>query len=150
MSGGVCRLCQERLVYVIDQLAAMIPSFTFSKRMDGTLFLRVLLSLCRVKMQGLKVMRSHDHWLSPMDVSSCASTVDYSHVCCFSHAYLSRVFVGCRHMNWHIEHHMYAAVPCYNLRKLHDEIEHDLPPTPKGLVEMWLQIRQVVEKQRKD
>ena len=23
------------------------------------------------------------------------------------------------HMNFHIEHHMYAAVPCYNLEKLH-------------------------------
>ena len=22
------------------------------------------------------------------------------------------------HMNWHLEHHMYAGVPCYNLRKL--------------------------------
>ena len=24
------------------------------------------------------------------------------------------------HMNFHIEHHMYAAVPCYNLEKLHN------------------------------
>ncbi|MGQ9815790.1 MAG: fatty acid desaturase [Candidatus Roseilinea sp.] len=32
-------------------------------------------------------------------------------------------------MNYHIEHHMYAAVPCYNLAKLHEVIRHDLPPS---------------------
>jgi fatty acid desaturase len=36
-------------------------------------------------------------------------------------------------MNWHIEHHMYANVPCYNLARLHVAIETDLPPTPDGL-----------------
>ena len=30
-------------------------------------------------------------------------------------------------MNWHLEHHMYAGVPCYNLRKLRQAIEFDLP-----------------------
>jgi len=29
-------------------------------------------------------------------------------------------------MNYHTEHHMYAAVPCYNLGKLHALIRHDL------------------------
>ena len=29
------------------------------------------------------------------------------------------------HMNYHIEHHMYAAVPCYNLGRLHKAIEHE-------------------------
>lgn len=32
-------------------------------------------------------------------------------------------------MNYHIEHHMYARVPCYNLEKLHNYVKHDLPPT---------------------
>ena len=31
------------------------------------------------------------------------------------------------HMNFHTEHHMYAAVPCYHLGKLHRAIAHDLP-----------------------
>lgn len=35
-------------------------------------------------------------------------------------------------MNYHIEHHMYAAVPFYNLPKLHSEIEYDLPYQLKG------------------
>ncbi len=37
-------------------------------------------------------------------------------------------------MNFHIEHHMYAAVPCYRLGTLHRLIRHDLPPSPRGLL----------------
>lgn len=54
------------------------------------------------------------------------------------------------HMNYHIEHHMYAAVPCYNLKAAHNAIKHDLPPTPNGLWEVWLVITAVLEKQAKD
>ena len=50
------------------------------------------------------------------------------------------------HMNFHTEHHMYAAVPCYNLRRLRDAIKHDLPPATNGLVETW---RQMIEVQRR-
>ena len=39
-------------------------------------------------------------------------------------------------MNWHTEHHMYAGVPCYNLRHLAKEIEKDMPE-PKSLFEAW-------------
>ena len=39
------------------------------------------------------------------------------------------------HMNFHIEHHMYAAVPCYNLGRLHEAIKHNLPRSPNGLLE---------------
>lgn len=39
-------------------------------------------------------------------------------------------------MNFHIEHHMYASVPCYNLKRLHEAIRHDLPPT-RSLLEAW-------------
>jgi fatty acid desaturase len=40
-------------------------------------------------------------------------------------------------MNYHIEHHMYANVPCYHLRELHEAIKDDLPPTPNGLLAVW-------------
>ena len=53
-------------------------------------------------------------------------------------------------MNYHIEHHMYAAVPCYNLGKLHKMIKHDLPPTPKGLVGVWKEIDAILRRQLKD
>ena len=54
------------------------------------------------------------------------------------------------HMNFHIEHHMYAAVPCYNLGKLHALIESDLPHCPSGLFEAWKQIILILEKQEVD
>ena len=50
------------------------------------------------------------------------------------------------YMNFHAEHHMYAAVPCYNLRRLHDAIKHDSPPATNGLLATW---RQMIEIQRR-
>lgn len=54
------------------------------------------------------------------------------------------------HMNYHIEHHMYAAVPCYNLGDLHDLIRDDLPHCPKGLLETWSEIIPIIQKQQVD
>lgn len=54
------------------------------------------------------------------------------------------------HMNFHIEHHMYAAVPCYNLKKLHQAIESDLPRSPKGLLETWVEIGYIMTRQKED
>lgn len=53
-------------------------------------------------------------------------------------------------MNYHTEHHMYAAVPCYNLHRLHRLIEHDLPATPDGLVAVWKEICAILQKQQID
>ena len=54
------------------------------------------------------------------------------------------------HMNFHIEHHMYAAVPCYNLGKLHKLIKHELPHCPVGLFETWKEIITILKKQKTD
>ena len=54
------------------------------------------------------------------------------------------------HMNYHTEHHMYAAVPCYKLGRLHRLIRHDLPPCPKGLWRTWRHIFQVERRQKQD
>ncbi len=54
------------------------------------------------------------------------------------------------HMNFHTEHHMYAAVPCYNLGKLHRAIKPDLPHCPVGLVETWQEIIAILRKQKVD
>jgi fatty acid desaturase len=43
-------------------------------------------------------------------------------------------------MNWHTEHHMYAAVPCYNLRKLRAVIDHEMPPFSRSLIAAWREI----------
>ncbi len=53
-------------------------------------------------------------------------------------------------MNYHIEHHMFAAVPCYNLPKLHVLIKDDLPHCPNGLVETWSVIIPIIRKQQAD
>ena len=54
------------------------------------------------------------------------------------------------HMNWHIEHHMYAGVPCYNLSRLHAAIRHDLPPCPRGLVATWREIVAIMQRQLRE
>ena len=53
------------------------------------------------------------------------------------------------HMNWHTEHHMYAGVPCYNLKKLHRLIAHDMP-IPRSLVGAWKEMKETWERQRVD
>ena len=50
------------------------------------------------------------------------------------------------HMQYHTEHHMYAAVPCYNLRKLRNCIAHDLPEF-KGVVGTWQETAMILERQ---
>jgi len=50
------------------------------------------------------------------------------------------------HMNYHLEHHMYAAVPFFNLRKLHKLIAHDTPEPLKGF---WAGLKEVFAIQRK-
>lgn len=53
------------------------------------------------------------------------------------------------HMNWHTEHHMYAGVPCYNLKALHEEVKDDMPE-PRTLVGAWREMLDVWEKQKSD
>ncbi|TVR66421.1 MAG: hypothetical protein EA427_16130 [Spirochaetaceae bacterium] len=53
-------------------------------------------------------------------------------------------------MNYHIEHHMYAAVPFYNLPKLHKALEPDLPLPIKGYWRGLVHILKMKLRQRKD
>jgi fatty acid desaturase len=52
-------------------------------------------------------------------------------------------------MNWHVEHHMFAGVPCYNLKALHDEVAHDMPE-PRTLIGAWKEMRETWFKQQVD
>ena len=54
------------------------------------------------------------------------------------------------HMNYHTEHHMYAAVPCYNLPRLHRLIRHEMPACPRGLIATWRGIAQTLKRQAAD
>jgi len=52
-------------------------------------------------------------------------------------------------MGWHIEHHMFAGVPCYNLEKLHKEVAHDMPE-PRTLIGAWKEMRETWRRQKSD
>ena len=52
-------------------------------------------------------------------------------------------------MNWHLEHHMYVGVPCYNLKALYHEIAWDMPE-PRTLIGAWKEMREVWHKQKSD
>ena len=43
-------------------------------------------------------------------------------------------------MQYHLEHHMFPAVPFYNLPKLRRAIAHDLPPATHGLRATWREL----------
>jgi fatty acid desaturase len=53
-------------------------------------------------------------------------------------------------MQYHVEHHMFPAVPFYNLPKLRKAIEHDLPPASHGLWATWKHMLEVHRKQIAD
>ena len=53
------------------------------------------------------------------------------------------------HMNWHIEHHMYAGIPCYNLKKLNKYVADDMP-IPRTLKGAWKEMREVWRRQQHD
>jgi fatty acid desaturase len=53
------------------------------------------------------------------------------------------------HMNWHTEHHMFAGVPCYNLKELHRQIRDDMP-VPRSLAEAWQEMRETWDRQQVD
>ncbi|MCY3916480.1 MAG: fatty acid desaturase [Chloroflexi bacterium] len=52
-------------------------------------------------------------------------------------------------MGWHIEHHMFACVPCYNLAKIHKEVAHDMP-VPRTLIGAWKEMRETWRRQKID
>jgi fatty acid desaturase len=53
-------------------------------------------------------------------------------------------------MNYHIEHHMFAAVPFYNLRKLHRTIASDTPEPVRGYLRGIKKIMTIRRQQRQD
>ena len=53
-------------------------------------------------------------------------------------------------MNYHIEHHIFPKVPCYNLKKLRIHIKKELPDPCIGLFQAYKQIIPAIFKQAKD
>ena len=72
------------------------------------------------------------------DFRLCARTIDLNPVLRFFYW----------QMNYHIEHHMFAALPCYNLGKLHAAIRHDSPAPAPGLYAAWREIAAILRRQK--
>jgi fatty acid desaturase len=53
-------------------------------------------------------------------------------------------------MQYHVEHHMFPAVPFYNLPRLRSAIERDLPPATHGLLATWRELLPIMRRQRED
>ena len=53
------------------------------------------------------------------------------------------------HMNWHTEHHMFAGVPCYNLKSMHAAVADDMPQ-PRTLAAAWREMRETWRNQQTD
>jgi len=54
------------------------------------------------------------------------------------------------HMNYHTDHHLYAAVPCYRLASLHRLIRADLPYCHRGLRAVWREIGATLRRRRSE
>ena len=54
------------------------------------------------------------------------------------------------HMEYHIEHHMFPTVPSYNLLKLHNLIQDQMPPAKKGLCCAYSEIIPALFKQARN
>ena len=53
-------------------------------------------------------------------------------------------------MQYHIEHHMYAAVPFYNLAALHQLIKADTPEPARGVLGAWREIVPILRRQARE
>lgn len=108
----------------------------------GQWFLLVLVTFVPFYAQWLNVLCTQSQH------SGLQASVPDFRLCCRSvrlNPFLQ--FLYCN-MNYHIEHHMYAAVPFYNLPKLSKVIEHDLPKAPPSLYTAWRDILPAIRRQK--
>ena len=52
-------------------------------------------------------------------------------------------------MHYHIEHHMFAAVPCYNLGKLYRTVAADMPER-RTMIGAWKEMVSIQRRQRRE
>ena len=98
--------------------------------------------------------RHYCHWMgflcgTPQHFGLSSNTPDFR-LCCrtYTCSWLPAFLYW--NMQHHIEHHMFPAVPFFNLPKLRAAIAHDLPPAPHGLRATWKEILEIHRKQIAD
>jgi fatty acid desaturase len=86
---------------------------------------------------------------APQHVGLSPNTPDFR-LCCrtYTCSWVPGFFYW--NMQYHVEHHMFPAVPFYNLPRLRAAIAHDLPPAPHGLWATWKEMLPVMRRQRVD
>jgi len=112
--------------------------------LSGHWFMIVVFTLCS----------QYCHWLSfltgaPQHFGLSPDVPDFR-LCCRTYTCSRLVAFLYWNMQYHIEHHMFPAVPFFNLPKLHKLIEHELPPTPHGLWQTWRELLAIYRKQKVD
>lgn len=86
---------------------------------------------------------------APQHVGLSPNTPDFR-LCCrtYTCSWLPGFFYW--NMQYHVEHHMFPAVPFYNLPRLRAALIHDLPPAPHGLWATWRELLPIIRRQRVD
>ena len=110
----------------------------------GQWILALLISLARFYGRWLEFLCNETQHIGLMD------NVDDFRLCCRTFTLNPVVRFLYWHMNYHTEHHMYAAVPCYNLHRLHRLVRHALPEQPEGIAAAWRVIAAIQRTQRDD
>lgn len=96
----------------------------------------------------------YSHWLvtlcgAPQHAGLRPDVADFR-LCCRTYTCSWPIAFLYWNMQYHVEHHMFPAVPFYNLGKLREAISHDLPPAPHGLWAVWKELMPILRKQRED
>ena len=115
-------------LFIYFQLWILIPTVTF-----GYFFATFLVHGCEIQ-QHSGLGRDVPDW------RVIAYTADFGPLMSFLYW----------NMNYHVEHHMYAGVPFYNLRRLHKVLEPDMPKPIRGYLRGLKHVLAVKRRQNAD
>jgi fatty acid desaturase/rubredoxin len=88
------------------------------------------------------------YWTGMPQHAGLMDNIDDFRLCCRSYTCSRFLQFLYWNMNYHTEHHMYAAVPCYNLPRLHEAVKAYMPPMHTSLYSSWCEIKQIEFRQQ--
>jgi fatty acid desaturase len=116
------------IIFVYFQLWVLIYLITF-----GSFFATFLSKLCGA-LQHTGLSESIPDW----------------RVVCYTAGFNPLLSYLYWNMNYHIEHHMFAAVPFHNLKKLHELVKYDYPLPQKSFLSGLRLLFRIKKEQKKD